>query len=67
MYHGKLTEEERKKQAESGACMYCGKKGHSVRECPKKKIIQNHSFYSANDSTPKPNMKLVPETISSKG
>jgi hypothetical protein len=65
-----LTEEEKKKHAKSGACMCCDEIGHSAKECPKKKFVQNRSFFSNQSSSPKFSPKDPPnpstETISSK-
>jgi hypothetical protein len=65
-----LTEEEKRKQAESGACMYCGEMGHSAKECPKKKFVLNRSFSSGCNPAPKPapnpSPKSSTETVSGK-
>uniref|UniRef100_A0A3P9HSQ5 ribonuclease H n=1 Tax=Oryzias latipes TaxID=8090 RepID=A0A3P9HSQ5_ORYLA len=34
--HSKLTEEERRKRREEGACFYCGAQGHLVSSCPRR-------------------------------
>uniref|UniRef100_A0A3P9JSQ4 CCHC-type domain-containing protein n=1 Tax=Oryzias latipes TaxID=8090 RepID=A0A3P9JSQ4_ORYLA len=34
--HSKLTEEERRKWREEGACFYCGAQGHLVSSCPRR-------------------------------
>jgi hypothetical protein len=34
---GHLTPEEHAKRVKSGCCLYCGDKGHTVKECPKAK------------------------------
>ena len=33
---GKLTDAERKRRIESGACLYCGEQGHLAATCPKR-------------------------------
>jgi Zinc knuckle len=30
----KLTQEEKKRRMENKLCLYCGKPGHIVKECP---------------------------------
>lgn len=52
-FHGPLSAEEKKKRAESGACMYCGEMGHSASVCPKKKFVHNRSFHSNQNPSPK--------------
>jgi hypothetical protein len=36
---GKLTDAERKRRMDTGACLYCGAMGHLAKECPKKNPV----------------------------
>lgn len=40
---GPLTKEEKEQRRKDGLCMYCGKAGHFVRECPSKPKTQGNA------------------------
>ena len=49
---GKLTEAERQRRMDTGACLYCGKTGHFAKDCDKKTSAKAAVVTQPSGSTP---------------